>query len=173
MDWVEWIGILSGVGTVAGLWLGVAQLRRTANAATATQRAVEETVRQMASYQLLLLLPQLQFFGETLERAVEDNDTRAARITLVQWHRLASELKGMLSTTTYADAGLIDRLDRSVVLSARAKRSLVTEKTNLADTLVRVQPSIDDVTQHLGALAGQLRAGLTGEGWQVAEALIA
>jgi cellobiose-specific phosphotransferase system component IIB len=162
MDLLEWIGVGSAIAGLVGIWLGYLQLRRTANATTATQIAIENTVRQMAATQLLLLLPQLQFFGDSLERAAEDNDIRVARTALVQWFRLASELKGILSAMDHTDQELIDRLDRSVLLSARAKRSLLNEGTALPQVLGKVQPSVDDVTQHISTLAGQLRSSLIG-----------
>lgn len=159
----SWVTIFTGPLAVVGLALAWSQLRRTADAAEATQLAVEKTARGMALYQLLILIPEMQQFEAALDAAVNEPDDKRAIDLLGAWRKTGTEVHGLLDSRPNKDQELLELLQESFVDAYSAKSDLMTGSNEALHATEKVRETIGKVTVRLGYLSGQLRANMGGE----------
>jgi hypothetical protein len=157
-----WVSIVTSPLTLLALLLAWLQLKRTADATEATQTAVERTGKNMAIYQLLILIPQLQQYEGDLDRAVTSDDHAAAVDVLNDWRKAGTEATGLLGSRPHVE-DIVNHLQESFVQAFQAKRSLLERRGTVHATTEDVRESIGKVTVHLGTLSGQLKANIGGD----------
>lgn len=159
-----WVTVITGPLTVLGIGLAWIQLRRTADAAEATKDAVETTAKNMALYQLLVLLPQMQQHEAELDAAVDAKDARRVIGVLNEWRRTGTEVRGLLDSRPQTDADLLQLLQESFTDAYGAKRALLADSDPgfVTDATATVRDSVAKVSVLVGALTGQLKANVGG-----------
>jgi hypothetical protein len=158
-----WVTIFTGPLAVVGIALAWSQLRRTANAAEATQTAVERTARGMALYQLLILIPEMQQYEAALDAAVHAPDENRAIEILSSWRKTGTEVHGLLDSRPRKNPQLAVLLQESFVDAYTAKSDLLAGTSDLLHATAKVRETVGKVTVLLGLLSGQLRANIGGE----------
>lgn len=131
---LTFLGVLVGLAGLKiasdQLRLALDQMERTASAADAAREAMDVAQRRFFASQALLLLPRLRHLEAQLEAAVAAGDSPAARGALVEWRDAASQVATFLSAMKEPDADLSEKLDRSVLVVARAKGALFRQETS-------------------------------------------
>jgi chromosome segregation ATPase len=178
LTFVEQVSLISGLLTPPSLGIAIFQLRKTRTAAEASRVAVVETARGLATYQALLLLPQLERLEAELDEAVKaaaDNadDADALKVArdkaekvLLSWRQHCSRLRGLLSAADVNAPDIDVILQESVVLAGSAKNDLVTRKKSLGRAVSGVGKSITEVNNQLGGLSAQLSSDVKKRGPQ-------
>jgi hypothetical protein len=72
--WFDWLGAAGFALTVVGFYITWRQITKTRGAAEAATTAAGATQRQLASNQLLILVPQLRWIASELDAAIEGED---------------------------------------------------------------------------------------------------
>ncbi len=166
VSWADEVALVSAILTPIGLAIGIFQLRQSTNAA----KAVLRTARQLALYQALLILPQLESIDAEMDNivissasddispdAIRALSARAER-ALVLWRQLTGRLRSLLVTAEVGDEGFLAVLQESVVLAGSAKGDLVEGVKSLKMGTRAIRASINDVCAHLGSLSVELIA---------------
>jgi hypothetical protein len=159
MSFGDWLGIIGLVVSVAGFWIAIVQLRRTADATEATAVAtkataekIEQTLDRMNVNHILVLLPQMRLAESDLDHATENDDRRLAQRALISYAHLANQLASLVEKVDGSDASTVSRLKDSARAASAAKSALVTGRAG-------VRTATKDVAAEISDLAG-MSAGL-------------
>lgn len=115
------------VGTVlgvAGLLLALYQIRKVERAAIAAKLAAEQSVRQVNTVSLLVLVPELALIDHELHLVAQTEDTREAQRLVREWMATASDLRGLLKAHRPTTVGLSTRVQASLGLATAANTAL-------------------------------------------------
>ena len=156
------LGIASLGVSVAGFSFAAIQLKRTADASEATEKAVQDTARRLSLNHLLVLLPQLRSIEAELDVAASENDRSLAIRTLVSYSHTATQVAALLEQDSDTDQALVTRLRTSAKTAGAAKSVLVSTKNkSVAITIKYAAEQIADMASHATGLvvAYQVKAG--------------
>ena len=143
------------VVSVFGFLITIWQLIRTANAAKASTRALEEATQRLSKNHLLVVLPQVRLLENDLDAALADDDKKLAIRTLVSYSHAANQLASLLAGHDDPEVSdLIVKLKESAVTASAAKATLVSGTTKAVRLVARA------ASEQIGAISSPL-AGLT------------
>jgi len=115
------------VATLLGFAVTIWQLVRTANAAKASTKALNDATRRLNSNYLLVVLPQIRLLESDLDAAMAEDDKKLAVRTLVSYSHAANQLASLLDGNEESEIpALIPKLKSSAVTASAAKAALVT-----------------------------------------------
>lgn len=155
----DFVGVASLVVTAVGFTVAVYQLRRTANATEATERAVERTEYRMALNHLLVLVPQFMIVESELDVSADENDRRLAIRALQSWTRVGSQAAGLLKSQLGQEVELIERIEASVREASAAKASLIDKPGTSTKSLTKdIRASLSDLASQFGTVVTQFTA---------------
>jgi hypothetical protein len=157
-QWVTVVANWASVLGIAGLVAALVQLKRTKDAVTAAQEAIERTEARLSINQVLVLLPQMQKLEDDLDAAVHGQSQEAVLRHLGQWRMLAMEVFGLVKGQDYADEAALDQLRASAVSAASAKGQLIGTHKNLVTTTRTVRREIATAAAYAGTLSGTLKS---------------
>ncbi|MBQ1051676.1 hypothetical protein KBX50_24815 [Micromonospora sp. C51] len=147
------LGLLIGV---VGFTLTIWQLRRTARAAEATQKAVERTENRMALNHLLVLLPQFRVLESELDFAVADEDRKMAMRVLASYAQIASQVAGLLDGRDGVDSVLVERLGRASRDASLTKARIINEPARNVRLITKdFRSATADLAAYIGSLASR------------------
>ncbi|WBB97273.1 hypothetical protein O7543_18200 [Solwaraspora sp. WMMA2080] len=154
-----WKNIYDGVSllvSLVGFGLTIWQLRRTANAAEATQRAVERTETRMALNHLLVLLPQFRVLETELDFAVQDEDRKMAMKVLASYAQIASQVAGLIDGRDGIDKDLMGKLERASRDASLTKARIINEPTRTVRLITKdFRSTTADLAAFIGSLASR------------------
>lgn len=151
----DYLGIAGLAVSVIGFGVAIWQLIRTANATSATRKAIERTEKRMALNHLLILLPQFRILESDLDRAAEDDDRPAARTALVSYAHFAAEVATILKSQIASDQTLVVDLQASSREASLVKASLIDspEERNTRELTKGIREQMSNLSVHIGSLA--------------------
>lgn len=146
-----------------GLYLALDQLARTQSAVEAAEKARQDTERDSALRQLLVLVPSLAEVAEALETAVVEGDASAARRELANWRLRGSDVRGMLAGRSDLPEGLQPALSRAIVQAGAAKQRLLRDGVDIVEVTESARGEISESVTQLTELLGRVKAYRTTE----------
>lgn len=155
MNLSDGLGVAGLAVSVVGFSLAIWQLKRTANAASATRKAIERTEKRMALNHLLVIIPQFRILENDLDRAAEDNDRSLARNALVSYAHFASEVATILESQVPPDHTLISDLRGSSREASLVKASMIDapDLENTRELTKGIREQMSGLSLHIGSLA--------------------
>lgn len=148
--WFDWLSL---VLTLIGFGVTIWQLVRTANASIATKNAVEGTERRMALNHLLVLLPQFRLIEADLDTSARMDDHDLAIRALVTYTHTASEVAGLLKSSSEIDPAIVASLEEMSRLASTTKGEIVDDTSMFVKTATKeFRSRLVDVTSQVGGL---------------------
>lgn len=149
-----WVSVIGLVVTTLGFGLTIWQVWRTANAAEATKDAIENSSQRMYANYLLVLLPEFKAFELELDEAMNTNDIRMARRTLVQYSHHAQRAAALLSNSDdAAERDLATLLRESSTTATKVKSRLMTDtSTTVSEAAKPLVEEVSDVASKANGL---------------------
>jgi hypothetical protein len=158
LGWVDWLNVAGFVATIVGFVFALLQISKTRSAAEAAGRSAAVTQKQLASNQLLILIPQLRWLSGELDAAIEADDAQLARRHLDSWRWQASHVHGLLIDDHSIQRRLLRGLQESVSLAFGAITSLIDGKRPVLEACRQARESIGLVCNELSTWVGQQSA---------------
>ncbi len=162
LGWVEWLNVVGFVITIVGFAFAFWQILKTRSAAEAAGQAAVITQRQLASNQLLILIPQLRWLSGELDAAIEADDAQLARRHLDSWRWQASHVHGLLIDDRSIQRRLLRDLQESVSLAFSGITSLMDGKRPVLEACRQARESIGVACNELSTWVGQQSAQAQG-----------
>ncbi|MFI7433243.1 hypothetical protein [Micromonospora haikouensis] len=147
---------------LVGLAVAIFQIWRTGRIAAATKVAMEEAVRRISLFNILLVVPELSRIENDLDRAANSENPDEVRRSLREWREVASDFYGLLDGEAGNHDELMTLVRQSVTLSTVAKGQLISSKQgSVLSATKRVRESIEHVCQETRVFAAKVRGSAT------------
>ena len=147
------LGVSALYVSVGGFAIAIAEIRHAATVTTATERAVQHTLKVVAAGHLTVSIVQLRHAVDDLERATDDKDPVGARRAINTWRNLAAEARGPLCKQfPHDDAVIFGPRSFPGIGSARQRKALRSGRRSSKANYWRVPRSYGTSREPAGSL---------------------